>query len=289
MSARWRRMDRRCSKLGCSTCHRFDVQGRGPNLTGVFPRAKTHLEFRSGHRPGRLVRRARAHLQGRRGRGAAVLAAGGRGCASAGHGPGAQDLACFRRGDEEVSKQLALVIDLNVCVGCHACVTSCKEWNTSGAAGLAVGRQSLRPRSDRNLLQPRADLRGGRISEHADGAFPQVLPALRGPALRAGVPDRGELQARRGWHRAGRLRQMHRLQVLRLGLSLRRARDRRTPEGDEEVHAVRGSHLRRVAAARGPQARLRHGLPDQRAPVRRRARSGVGGVAGDTRLAAATR
>ena len=31
--------------------------------------------------------------------------------------------------------QLALVIDLNVCVGCHACVTSCKEWNTGGAAG----------------------------------------------------------------------------------------------------------------------------------------------------------
>ena len=32
-------------------------------------------------------------------------------------------------------RQLALVIDLNVCVGCHACVTSCKEWNTSGSAG----------------------------------------------------------------------------------------------------------------------------------------------------------
>ncbi|MBC7780248.1 MAG: 4Fe-4S dicluster domain-containing protein [Proteobacteria bacterium] len=32
--------------------------------------------------------------------------------------------------------QLALVIDLNVCVGCHACVTSCKEWNTSGVAGF---------------------------------------------------------------------------------------------------------------------------------------------------------
>ena len=31
--------------------------------------------------------------------------------------------------------QLALVIDLNVCVGCHACVTSCKQWNTSGSAG----------------------------------------------------------------------------------------------------------------------------------------------------------
>ena len=34
--------------------------------------------------------------------------------------------------------QLALVIDLNVCVGCHACVTSCKQWNTSGSAGPLV-------------------------------------------------------------------------------------------------------------------------------------------------------
>ncbi|WP_265653431.1 4Fe-4S dicluster domain-containing protein [Verminephrobacter aporrectodeae] len=36
---------------------------------------------------------------------------------------------------ETLAKQLALVIDLNVCVGCHACVTSCKQWNTSGSAG----------------------------------------------------------------------------------------------------------------------------------------------------------
>lgn len=34
--------------------------------------------------------------------------------------------------------QLALIIDLNVCVGCSACVTSCKEWNTSGEAGPLV-------------------------------------------------------------------------------------------------------------------------------------------------------
>ena len=36
--------------------------------------------------------------------------------------------------------QLALVIDLNTCVGCHACVTSCKEWNASGDAGPMVDR-----------------------------------------------------------------------------------------------------------------------------------------------------
>ena len=39
--------------------------------------------------------------------------------------------------------QLALVIDLNVCVGCHACVTSCKQWNTSGWAGPLVGPEPL--------------------------------------------------------------------------------------------------------------------------------------------------
>ena len=33
---------------------------------------------------------------------------------------------------------MALVIDLNVCVGCQACVTSCKSWNTSGSAGPLV-------------------------------------------------------------------------------------------------------------------------------------------------------
>lgn len=29
-------------------------------------------------------------------------------------------------------KRLGLVIDLDICVGCHACATNCKEWNTSG-------------------------------------------------------------------------------------------------------------------------------------------------------------
>lgn len=31
--------------------------------------------------------------------------------------------------------RLGLVIDLDTCVGCHACTVSCKEWNTSGTTG----------------------------------------------------------------------------------------------------------------------------------------------------------
>ena len=30
------------------------------------------------------------------------------------------------------ARQLGLVIDLDTCVGCHACAVNCKEWNTSG-------------------------------------------------------------------------------------------------------------------------------------------------------------
>jgi len=32
----------------------------------------------------------------------------------------------------ETKKKLGLVIDLDTCVGCHACAVHCKEWNTSG-------------------------------------------------------------------------------------------------------------------------------------------------------------
>jgi Fe-S-cluster-containing dehydrogenase component len=33
---------------------------------------------------------------------------------------------------KSTDKALGLVIDLDTCVGCHACVVSCKEWNTAG-------------------------------------------------------------------------------------------------------------------------------------------------------------
>lgn len=33
---------------------------------------------------------------------------------------------------ESTDRKLGLVIDLDVCVGCHACAVSCKEWNMGG-------------------------------------------------------------------------------------------------------------------------------------------------------------
>lgn len=33
------------------------------------------------------------------------------------------------------ARKLGLVIDLDICVGCHACAVACKEWNDGGAFG----------------------------------------------------------------------------------------------------------------------------------------------------------
>ena len=33
---------------------------------------------------------------------------------------------------QQPEKRLGLVIDLDTCVGCHACAVNCKEWNTGG-------------------------------------------------------------------------------------------------------------------------------------------------------------
>ena len=38
-------------------------------------------------------------------------------------------------------KKLGLVIDLDTCVGCHACATGCKQWNSGGMAGPVTDEQ----------------------------------------------------------------------------------------------------------------------------------------------------
>lgn len=38
--------------------------------------------------------------------------------------------------------RLGLVIDTDTCVGCHACATACKQWNTSGTTGPLADTQA---------------------------------------------------------------------------------------------------------------------------------------------------
>jgi len=45
-------------------------------------------------------------------------------------------------------KRLGLVIDLDICVGCHACVVSCKEWNTGGYHAPLTARNPYQAGAD---------------------------------------------------------------------------------------------------------------------------------------------
>src|SRR3546814_1077763 len=81
--------------------------------------------------------------------------------------------------------------------------------------------------------------------------------------MRDGLPDRGELQVGGGRDRAGGRGQVHRLQAVQLGLSVRRTRVQRGRGGDEEVHPVRGPDLQRESGRVRAAAGLRAGLPDR--------------------------
>ena len=185
--------------------------------------------------------------------------------------------------------QLALVIDLNVCVGCHACVTSCKEWNTSGWAGPVATRTPTAP------VPPAPSSTGCRPSRSGDFPhtetvhFPKSCLHCEEPPCVPVCPTGASYKRAGQRHRAGRLRQVHRLQVLLLGLPLRRAGARREQKVMKKC-TLCIDRIHDLTPARGrPQAGLRPGLPDQRAPLRRRPRPGLRGLASRSASAAAMR
>ena len=55
---------------------------------------------------------------------------------------------------ETTAKKLGLVIDLDTCVGCQACATSCKEWNAGGYSAPLTD-QDAHGRDPHGTWQPR--------------------------------------------------------------------------------------------------------------------------------------
>ena len=77
--------------------------------------------------------------------------------------------------------RLGLVVDLDTCVGCHACATSCKEWNAGGHMRAADRRQRLSGRAARRVVQPRLHLRSRRTRERPrePSTFPRTACIAR--------------------------------------------------------------------------------------------------------------
>lgn len=84
-------------------------------------------------------------------------------------------------------KKLGLVIDLDTCVGCHACAVACKEWNEGGQFGPlpdedAYGAEPLGVWFNRIHsfeVQPLRDAGGnGPLQELAKTGFAENAPAM---------------------------------------------------------------------------------------------------------------
>ena len=85
--------------------------------------------------------------------------------------------------------QLALVIDLNICVGCSACVTSCKQWNTSGLAGPLVDENPYGAEPTGTFFNRVQTYEIGEYPKNRNVTFSQKLSSLRRAALCPRVPN----------------------------------------------------------------------------------------------------
>ena len=110
-----------------------------------------------------------------------------------------------------------LVVDLDRCTGCEACVVACHAENnipTAGEDQAARGRAKHWIRVERywegDFPNPRSPLSAG------------ALPAMRRGALRAGLPHLRQLSHARRAERAG-LQPLHRHSLLRQCLPVQRA------------------------------------------------------------------
>jgi ferredoxin-like protein FixX len=109
------------------------------DLAGVDPQ---------GSRPGQRAKPARCRRAKQPGR---------TGAGQCGIRTGESPMTSLPQGTE---KRLGLVIDLDTCVGCHACAVNCKEWNTGAGASPLADVDAYGADAVRCLAQPDPHLRG---------------------------------------------------------------------------------------------------------------------------------
>ena len=84
--------------------------------------------------------------------------------------------------------KLGLVIDLDICVGCHACAVNCKEWNTGGHSAPLTDQDPYGAAPDGVWFNRVHSYEAGEGAEGLNRPLPQILPALRGCRLRHRLP-----------------------------------------------------------------------------------------------------
>ena len=164
---------------------------------------------------------------------------------------------------------VAKLIDVSKCIGCKACQAACLEWNDLREP-VGIQPRHLRQSARSDARQPHGDALH-RVGEPRDQeprvADPQGrLHALRRSGLPQGMPGARRHRAVLERHRRLRAGELHRLRLLREGMSVQHpAHLPGRPQG-LQVHAVLGPRRGR------PGPGLRQGLPDPGDRVRHQGR-----------------
>ena len=157
--------------------------------------------------------------------------------------------------------QWAFGVDAEKCIGCLRCVEACKQENNVAPDAhhfrtwveryvTLEGEDKARIDSQADPVNIEASGSEGRLSirqslqgcEGRKSLFrPQAVQSLHASGLCAGVPDRRDLQ-NRGWCGRHRSHLLHRLPILRAGLSVWRAILQRGKECNGQVHLVLSPH-----------------------------------------------
>ena len=99
--------------------------------------------------------------------------------------------------------KLGLVIDLDICVGCQACVVNCKEWNTAGYGAPLADTDAYGAAPTGAWLNRVHAYEAGEGAAARTVHFPKSCLHCEGGAVRDRLPDRRVIQACRGRHCAG--------------------------------------------------------------------------------------
>ncbi len=125
---------------------------------------------------------------------------------------------------ETTAKKLGLVIDLDTCVGCQACATSCKEWNAGGYSAPLTDQDAHGSDPHGTWLNRVHSYEVGDGAESRTVHFPRSCLHCETPACVTVCPTGASYKRAVGRHRPGQSRHLHRLQAVLVGLSLRRSR-----------------------------------------------------------------
>ena len=146
---------------------------------------------------------------------------------------------------QATERKLGLVIDLDTCVGCQACVTSCKQWNSGG---------HMAPLTDIDPYGKGADgvwFNRVHTYEHVTDAgsrtvnFPRSCLHCEEPACVTVCPTGASYKRTSDGIVLIDEDKCIGCKLCSLGLPLWRARVRHRRRRDEEVHALHRSHLQR--------------------------------------------